>query len=94
MKLRELKPQRPRAVQIAKQDSETTRSLHAALGRWSNYIRRFKGALRLTDLLLFLQKLFGAMLGGIMVSIQIGNVLICASMLLIGPSIILDMVPK
>lgn len=44
------------------------------------------------SLMLALQTLLGASLSGLAVSVQIGNVLVCLSMLLLGPSIILSLI--
>lgn len=48
---------------------------------------------RLTTLLLVLQRLTGTTLSGIAVGVQLGNVLVCLSMLLLGPAVVLGLLP-
>jgi hypothetical protein len=93
MHLRNIKLQVPGTLQAAGQASETARpSLNTLRSRLSPTDCAGE-APGLTDLMLALQTLFGAMLSVIAVSILIGNVLVCLSMLLRGPSVILRLLP-
>lgn len=47
----------------------------------------------LTGLMLVLQRLTGRALSAIGVGVQLGNVLICAAILLLGPSVALELLP-
>jgi hypothetical protein len=48
---------------------------------------------RLNRLMLALQRLTGTTLSGIAVGIQLGNVMVCLSMLILGPAVILRLLP-
>jgi len=94
MKLRKLKLWFPGAVQTAEQASETTPLSCTTPGEQPTNANRAGDGMRLTDLMIGLQKLLGTTLSGIAVSVQVGNILICASMLLLGPAAVLGLLPK
>jgi hypothetical protein len=94
MKAQKLKLQIPGIVQTALQTSETARSPQGRLGELPGYANHARSARRFTNLLVALQKLSGFTLSGIGVSILIGNLLICAALLLLGPAVILDLLSR
>lgn len=49
---------------------------------------------KLMSCVLMLQRFLGVMLSSIAVSAQVGNVLVCVSLLLLGPAVILEFLPK
>jgi len=91
MRLQNIKLHSPGATQVAEQASEAARRSFKTLRLWLNPASHPRVAPSFTNLTLKLQTLFGAMLSGVAVSVQLGNVLVCLSMLLVGPSIILSL---
>jgi hypothetical protein len=94
MKSLKLKLEFPRTVQTAVQAAETTRASRITPSGLLTHVGHEEGTLRLTNLMLVLQKLIGATLGGIAVSIMVGNVLICSSILLLGADVTLSLLPQ
>jgi hypothetical protein len=94
MKLRKLKLRFPGTVQTAEQASETTPLSCTTSGDQSTNANRAGDGMRLTDLMIGLQKLLGTTLSGIAVGVQVGNILICAAMMLLGPAVILGLLPE
>jgi hypothetical protein len=50
-----------------------------------------EGGVMFSRLLHFLRQLSGALLGGIGISIQVGNILICIFLLMLGPAFVVDL---
>jgi hypothetical protein len=84
---------KPKFQGIAGQSPETTRPSCATHEGRRGRAGRAGDASGFISLMRLLQRLLGATLSGIAVSMQIGNVLICASMLLLGPAFILGLLP-
>jgi hypothetical protein len=94
--MRELnfKPEISGLVRTPRQLSETAQSLLTTGQERLTYLG-YVGETRLANRpVLLLEKLTGAMLGGAAVTLMIGNLLICVSLLLLGPGVILELLAK
>lgn len=94
MKPLKIKPQELAFWGASEQLSKVARPSRASLKQRVRYEDGKRSTLRLTNLMLTLQKLLGTTLSGIAVSIQVGNVLVCLFMLLLGPAVVVNLLAK
>ncbi|MDT4967843.1 MAG: hypothetical protein QOJ64_2580 [Acidobacteriota bacterium] len=59
-----------------------------------NYPNERRKAAALAEVMFQLEKLVGAILGGTAVTVILGNMLICLSLLLLGPAFILELLAR
>ncbi|HEX7314757.1 MAG TPA: hypothetical protein VF297_12600 [Pyrinomonadaceae bacterium] len=83
----------PGNAQLAARAAEAASVLPDTTGDRDGLGRRARVARSLSGLMLRIQTFLGAALSGLAVSVQLGNVLICLSMLLLGPSVVLGLLP-
>jgi hypothetical protein len=91
MRNQKLKPQ---LSGVARALWQAIRAALSTLKGWLTYLDEVKAAPVVTQPALLLEKLTGVVLGGIAVSVQIGNVLVCVSILLLGPAFVLGLLPS
>lgn len=93
MRVRKFKLQSPGAFQAAAQASESARPSRATVESSLSPTVGVGAISSPLDLVLGLQKLLGGVLSIIGVSMQVANILICVSLLLLGPAVIFGLLP-
>jgi hypothetical protein len=85
---------KPQLSGVARALWQASRAALSTYKRWLAYLEEVKTAPMVTQVAVLLEKLTGVVLGGIAVSVQIGNVLVCVSVLMLGPAFVLGLLPN
>lgn len=94
MKLRKLKLQFPGTTRTLVRMPGALPPLHMLTDGRQSPTGHTADTSKLMSCVLMLQRLLGVALSSIAVSVQVGNILVCIALLLLGPTLLLDLVPE
>jgi hypothetical protein len=88
---------KPKCAGSVKPSEQSSAAAQSLLGRVKGRLRtqnNLRAALSATKPVLLLEKITGTILGGAAVTLMVGNVLVCVSMLLLGPQFVIELLAQ